>query len=212
MSAVARKLGRPVDADPEQTRRQILPIAMRHFGRYGYAQTTIKSIAEEAELTSGAVYYHFDSKQRLLETLAAAVVEESAAHLRATLAGHRRFTDRIVALIDEVRARYLADPDHARLWLVLADDVARYPELRHAYDTMVGAYDALFAEVVDDAVEAGELDKAVDRQAVIDVLVALVTGITRLLATLPGSRRDAVVESAKRLVRGDLFTTTGGQR
>lgn len=204
MAATPRKVGRPVNGDAEDTRRRILAAAARHFGTFGYAQATMKSMAEEAGLTSGAAYYYFETKERLLETLAAELVDESVAAFRAALARGRDFSERVASLFDAVRERYRRNPDHAQLWLVLVDDVARYPELRGAYDAVAAAYDQLLAEVVADAVSAGDLEADVDRQAVVDVLVAMVLALTRLLGTLSRQRQDDAIEAAKLLVKGRL--------
>lgn len=194
-----------MDADSEATRRKILAVATRHFGAHGYAQTTVKSIAREIGVTSAAIYYHFPSKPHLLERLAATVVEDGVRALRAELAAHRGFANRIEAMLEAIRTRYDAHPDEVKVWLVLAGDASRYPELRAAYDAMVGAYDELFAELVDEAVAAGELEADVDRQAVVDVLVALLTAIIRQLAVPPASMARSVVEAAKLLVHGELL-------
>jgi AcrR family transcriptional regulator len=54
------------DAD---TRSRILDAAQKLFAARGYAATTTKSIAEAAGVATGLVFYHFPSKQRLLEEL-----------------------------------------------------------------------------------------------------------------------------------------------
>jgi AcrR family transcriptional regulator len=54
------------DAD---TRSRILDAAQKLFAARGYAATTTKSIAEAADVATGLVFYHFPSKQRLLEEL-----------------------------------------------------------------------------------------------------------------------------------------------
>jgi AcrR family transcriptional regulator len=54
------------DAD---TRGRILDAAQKLFAARGYAATTTKSIAEAAGVATGLVFYHFPSKQRLLEEL-----------------------------------------------------------------------------------------------------------------------------------------------
>ena len=61
-----KRLGRPTGSIGEATRRRLLMIAMKHIGEYGYAGATFNNIAEEAGLTSGAVYYYFRSKKDLV--------------------------------------------------------------------------------------------------------------------------------------------------
>ncbi|MFF3848847.1 ScbR family autoregulator-binding transcription factor [Streptomyces sp. NPDC002328] len=55
-----------------RTRRAILEAAGAVFDEYGYAATTISMVLERAEVTKGALYFHFPSK----ESLAQAVLNE----------------------------------------------------------------------------------------------------------------------------------------
>ncbi len=51
------------------TRRQILDASLRLFSEHGFARTTVRDIARNAGITDAAIYYHFASKQELLEAL-----------------------------------------------------------------------------------------------------------------------------------------------
>lgn len=51
------------------TRQQILDAALRLFTDKGYDKVTLREIADEVGVTKAALYYHFDSKEKLLETL-----------------------------------------------------------------------------------------------------------------------------------------------
>ncbi|MFF0492578.1 TetR/AcrR family transcriptional regulator [Nocardia sp. NPDC004068] len=52
--------------DPEGARKALMASAVRLFERNGYAATSVQSIVEGADLTKGAFYHHFDSKEDLL--------------------------------------------------------------------------------------------------------------------------------------------------
>src|SRR4029079_9978645 len=64
-------------ARSEATRRKIMTSAVELFNEIGYPATGLGDIIERAELTKGALYYHFDSK----ESLATAIIEEAGAAL-----------------------------------------------------------------------------------------------------------------------------------
>ncbi len=51
------------------TRGEILDSSLRLFSEHGFARTTIRAIARDVGITSAAIYYHFASKQELLEAL-----------------------------------------------------------------------------------------------------------------------------------------------
>jgi AcrR family transcriptional regulator len=65
-------------ARSEATRRKIIGAAVDLFIDIGYAASGLGDIIERAELTKGAFYYHFESK----EQLASAIIEEGTAELR----------------------------------------------------------------------------------------------------------------------------------
>jgi TetR/AcrR family acrAB operon transcriptional repressor len=51
------------------TREQLLKKALTAFSKKGYAATTLEDIAREAEVTRGAIYWHFGGKAELYNTL-----------------------------------------------------------------------------------------------------------------------------------------------
>ena len=51
----------------EQTRSLILETALEMFGERGYEETTIRAIAEKAGVALGNTYYHFRSKEHLIQ-------------------------------------------------------------------------------------------------------------------------------------------------
>jgi AcrR family transcriptional regulator len=63
------------EAAPEsgggETRRRILAVALELFAVKGYAGTSIRDITEQMGLTKAALYYHFGSKEEILEAVTA---------------------------------------------------------------------------------------------------------------------------------------------
>ena len=71
-------------AKSERTRQRILDAAARTFRDKGFAGTTLNDIAVAAQLRAGSIYYHFDSKEQLLEeVLDIGIARVSAAVRRA---------------------------------------------------------------------------------------------------------------------------------
>ncbi len=50
----------------EDSRRELMKVAIDCFARYGYQATSIDRIAKAAGVTKGALYYHFKDKEELL--------------------------------------------------------------------------------------------------------------------------------------------------
>ena len=63
--------------DPERTRERLLQAAFREVYRFGFQSAGVDTILAATNVTKGALYYHFDSK----EALGHAIVEEIIAKL-----------------------------------------------------------------------------------------------------------------------------------
>ena len=53
----------------EKTRSALLTVAHELFAEQGYADTSTKDIVERAEVTRGALYYHFHNKESLFQVV-----------------------------------------------------------------------------------------------------------------------------------------------
>ena len=63
--------------NPERTRKRLLQAAFREVYRYGFQSAGIDTILAATNVTKGALYYHFESK----EALGYAIVEEIIAEI-----------------------------------------------------------------------------------------------------------------------------------
>ena len=62
-------MARKTKEETEKTYHALLDAASRLFIRQGVARTTLKDVAEEAGMTRGAVYWHFDDKDAVIKAL-----------------------------------------------------------------------------------------------------------------------------------------------
>ncbi|STZ73118.1 TetR family transcriptional regulator [Mycolicibacterium fortuitum] len=67
-------------ARSELTRQKIITAAVDLFSEHGYPATGLGDIIARAEMTKGALYYHFDSK----ESLAEAIIDDGGSAMLAT--------------------------------------------------------------------------------------------------------------------------------
>ncbi len=56
-----------VNAKSDLSRKQILDAAAKLFHDQGYAATTLRQIAQKAKMKAGSIYYHFGSKNEILD-------------------------------------------------------------------------------------------------------------------------------------------------
>jgi len=94
-----------MNAKSAETRARILEAAMELFRRQGFEETTMREIAAEAGVATGAAYYYFDSK----DAIALAFYEQSQQELEPlieqALAGAKNLKERLAALL-EAKLKY----------------------------------------------------------------------------------------------------------
>lgn len=134
--------------NPEKTTRpprsdnrlpELLDSAARLFANRGYAATSMREIAVEANMLAGSVYYHFSSKEELLVAVYNAGVKELEAATAEAMQKETEPWPRLEALCRAHLETVLRDSDYAHVLIrVLPDDIPgaaqRLRELRENYE------------------------------------------------------------------------------
>ena len=102
--AAARAPKRAGYKKSEESRRQVLDAAILTLAERGLAATSIQDIADAAGVSKGAVHYHFESKDELLERVLARCCESVEARIRAVFDEPGAPMDRIRRAISEMWA------------------------------------------------------------------------------------------------------------
>jgi AcrR family transcriptional regulator len=181
-----------VDRRADTTRLQILHAASHQFARKSYGQVSLDDILAQAEVTKGAMYFHFQSKH----ALALAIIEHQ--HLMGYESMNEvlsRKLSGLETLIDIsylIAARDIGD-DIARAGLNLLESIGRTDGVQAR---VLGEWTQAFALVVQRAVAEG--DVMAERDPV---------DISRLLvSTYMGIRQTSDVDDPKRFL-ADLEKT-----
>jgi AcrR family transcriptional regulator len=66
----------------QATRDRLVAVATRLFAELGYEETSIEQVLHESEVSRGALYHHFGSKEALFEAVLEAVEEDIGRRLR----------------------------------------------------------------------------------------------------------------------------------
>jgi AcrR family transcriptional regulator len=85
-----------------QTRERLLQAAVRVFDRKGYAAATVREIVELAGVAKPALYYHFGSKQEILEAVVRAGERRFVETLNASVERPGTTRERIIALGEDL--------------------------------------------------------------------------------------------------------------
>ena len=144
----------------EDTRRRIVEATFALHGERGIADTTMKDIAERADVGLGTVYHHFPTYNEAIQACGAHVLAVSAPPDAKIFEGAKLLDERVMRLAAELFAFYERCPGMGK---ARAD--------RHKFSALqdwMNQWDAAFAALVDEA-----LRPARDRAAVAPVLMAL---------------------------------------
>ncbi|GGX19142.1 TetR/AcrR family transcriptional regulator [Streptomyces lomondensis] len=139
---------------PER-REEILATAAEVFAAQGYRATTVRRIADAAGMLAGSLYYHFDSKESMLDEILSGFLNELWARYDAVLGSGLGPRETIEALVTES----FREIDRRR------DAVAIYQkEARHLQDQPRFAYLAA-SQVKFEKAWLGTLERGVAERA-----------------------------------------------
>ncbi|MEU0086105.1 ScbR family autoregulator-binding transcription factor [Streptomyces sp. NPDC006274] len=172
-------MARPRQERAERTREALLRAAAETFDESGYAGAGLNRILARAGVTTGAMYFHFKSK----EDLARAVIVEQAAELDFPRdhAGLQQLLDMCQYLAVEMQDNVLF---RAGVRLAVEQNEAELLDYS-IYDWWADQ----FREQLVKAREKGQLLPDVDEAAFAQVLVGAYTG-TQIMARLSSGRAD----------------------
>jgi AcrR family transcriptional regulator len=88
----------------EKRRHELIEEAIRHFGRDGYAGTSLDDVARAVGIRKQTLLYYFPTKEALLEACLAAAGQRLAEALTEALAGKETYWERAEAVIHAVFA------------------------------------------------------------------------------------------------------------
>jgi AcrR family transcriptional regulator len=160
----------------EATHSRILEAAAVGFAEQGYDGTSVAEICRRAEVSKGAFYHHFASKQDLfLELLERwlANLDEELAELHA---GRGSVPEELLDMTEMLRQVFQVAEDQLPIFLEFWAQAAHDPAMWEATITPYRRYRAFFAQMVKSGVSEGTL-RAVDPDTTARVIVSLAIGL-----------------------------------
>jgi len=172
----------PRTADPElaETRRaEILDAATACFVKRGIHQTTMREIIGQAGLSAGAVYSYFESKDTIIEALAArdrAGIYELATHLEASGNASQAIIEAVYAIIEECTYEV------ARLGIEFLAEAGRNGTVKAALERNDRALRDAFAGAIKRGMASGTIKCDLPESALLETVVALYEGFMGRIA------------------------------
>ena len=170
--------------DAQRTRERILASALALFSKKGYEHTTFTDIAARLKLTKGAVYWHFDSKEKLLIEL----VRLALAKFRRQIEGLMPDGDLTFPAVAEMMVRnaeqVVSDPKGAAFFRLMkcqirwGDDSMTAVRQNLLTNIQFGPKEA-FKKAVANDIAAGRIRPTADAEQVATVALALWDGLVQ---------------------------------
>jgi AcrR family transcriptional regulator len=179
-------------ARSEATRTKIITAAVELFAELGFQATALGDIIERVEMTKGALYYHFDSK----EALATAIIEEAA---DTALGAFRSISEPSAPALENMIHGIFVVAD-----LITTDKLVRTgAQLLRAFGGFSAAtgltHGHLLSEMIAQARQAiaeGDLREGLEPETVAEVIVGAMLG-AELMSGAAGGNADIVERIAR---------------
>ena len=193
----------------ERRRSEIIAAAADCFAQKGIHQTTMPEICDAASISAGALYRYFSGKDAIIHALAEQEREET-----------RTFTERLVQSPDIVAGltdimpelvSTLTDEQYARLTLEIGAESARNPAVAEAFNHNEAELRDTLADVIRRSQATGVVDAALDVDAAVFLLIALLDGVAGRSAFANEIAENRLADMLIGFVRC-LFSSRDGNR
>jgi len=134
---------------------QLIEIASRLFATRGYSGTSLRDIAQEANITKAALYYHFPNKEALYEQIVVGNLQSLIDRVSAEVAQADRATDKVRAFMLTAADVFAEGPD---AWIAGSNVFwsSTGPQIREAALGRRDRFEKLLRECIAQGVASGE--------------------------------------------------------
>jgi len=174
----------------ELRRQHVLSAARTCFARWGFHSASMHQICGEAQMSPGALYRYFPSKESIIEAIAEEERYHAASCMQAVFEeGH--IIDRFVAVgMDYLR--HTRDPATGGLMAEIWSESIRNTAVGRRFDEIERVVQAAFREALLNAQERGEIAHDIDIDAVMTMLFAMGDGLVLRLQLEPETDVDSL--------------------
>jgi TetR/AcrR family transcriptional repressor of uid operon len=161
----------------ELRRQQILDAAAACFARRGFHQTTMQHICEEADLSPGAVYRYFPSKEAIIEAMSEYRQKQNAELLEQAIS-----KEETLDVMDELLRLFFIEREDAELeascalMIELVSECPRNDRIRASQKQVSAAVIAPFSDLIRGSQARGEIDASLDPDSVARIMLGLYQG------------------------------------
>ncbi len=175
-------MARRTQKDAEKTRTKILASALSLFARKGYEHTTFSHIAARLNMTKGAVYWHFESKEALLMALLDEMFEKFRRQICELMPQEELTFTAVAGVMVRHAMQLLEDAKGTAFFLLMQEQVQWSSDsMAHVREELLtnerfGPWHAFFKAVEND-VAAGRAKAGVSAERVAHTCMAIWSGL-----------------------------------
>lgn len=185
---------------------EVLDSAAALFAANGFAATSVREVADRAQLTKAGLYYHIRGKEDLLYSICAHSIETILAGARRAVAEAADPRSRIRALIRNHAAFFERHPDN--LTVLTRDMNALSDEPRAAIRKLERDYLALIRGTIAEGQKTGMI-RRVDPSVAAFTLLAALNTLNLWYKPRGKVKPAALIDQLETLVTGGLFAAAG---
>jgi len=172
------------EREKEQRRQNILKAAKRLFIEKGFKSVTVASIAEKAELSKGAIYLYFSSKEEIYAQILFTDIEHFHTEISQIFNGGKSATDILLDFAAAYIDIFFKEPEQFRIlmnFMLQADTLNLSSETRRQIISEMNRTISLIEKILQYGVDSGELTlRKQDIRKMRNVLWGLLNGIISL--------------------------------
>ncbi len=162
----------------EARKAHILQAARTCFVRKGYHQTTMDDIVQEAGLSKGGVYWHFDSKKELFLSIIESTLGTAQAAMQESMTSQASAREKLDTVLAAFAAMVTSNqiskiaPLTLGVWAQNWQD----PDVNKVVTTVYNQFRDSVVQMIEEGIAQGEF-KPVDAMALTSILLALYDGL-----------------------------------
>jgi len=169
------------------TKQQIIEKAVELFLKNGFSKTTLDEIAQQTNLTRGAIYWHFKDKLDIVNELIETQHEDLSQLLSDLFSEDSSSLNKIQKIIEEI-VRHFFESKSFQNFIELTWFKIEYTELSNLKTTkteLTTYFINNFRQVIKEAQTIGEIKNTINDNDVAITITNMINGMYRLYFMLP---------------------------
>ncbi len=191
--------------EAELTRELLLKVALNVFNQKGYAETRLVDVAKEANVTRGAIYWHFENKYNLYYTLIKEYTPDVEKQFRNILYSKEPPLERLCQCIKHFCENLEMDEEFQALIKMIFINKSlpgESGEIKKVISERQKSIMRLMSMVISEGIVCGEIRRGVDPDSSAMLLSCCITGIAEFW--LSGTIEFSPKENANILIENFL--------